>query len=326
MTAGAAAMYRTAMPETEKVGQAAVTATEAENLRAGLRVTWVGVLVSGALVAFQVFAGIIANSQALIADATHSLSDLFGNVVVLFGLRWGRKVEDVDHHYGHGRIETMSGMVVGLLLIAVAIGIVWNALATIYHHEVSRPGALALWAAVAGIVSKEALYWWTLAVGKRLKSMAIIANAWHHRSDALSSVAVLIGISASYLNPAWHLADAIAALAVTYFIGRVGGKLTWAAFRELSDAAPDREILLEIAERTRATAGVRQVHDLRARQSGAQIFVELHIVVDPTISVRDGHTIARQVKRMILRDFVDVTRVIIHVDPELKEDLGAMLS
>lgn len=299
---------------------------EAKNIRDGMRVTWAGVLVSAALVTFQVIVGIIANSQALIADAVHSLSDLFGNVVVLFGLRWGRKVEDIDHHYGHARIETMSGMVVGLLLIAVAIGIAINSVVSIYRHDVSRPGVLALWAAVAGIVSKEALYWWTIAVGKRLKSLAIIANAWHHRSDALSSVAVLIGIAASYFNPDWHLADAIAAMVVTVFIGKVGFSLTWSAFLELSDAAPNRETLLAIADRTLAMPGVRQVHDLRARHSGSQIFVELHIVVDPNITVRDGHAIARDVKRSIIDSFTDVTRVIIHVDPELKEDLGPTLS
>lgn len=302
-----------------------VDADGARALSSGLRVTWIGSVVNLLLMIFKLWAGFISGSQALIADGIHSLSDLFSDFVVILGLRWGRKHEDVDHPYGHGRIETISSMVVGMLLLAVGLWIVYNAIVSIYSHNVSRPGVFAIWAAAISIVLKEGMFWWTLVIGRRVKSMALIGNAWHHRTDALSSVAVLIGVVATYINPDWHLADALAALFVTFFVMKVGISLTWQAFRELSDTAPNREVLIDIARRAAEISGVLQVHDLRARHSGSQIFVEMHIVVDPNISVRDGHAIAASVKHFVLKDFSDVTRCIIHVDPEAKDDPGPVL-
>jgi cation diffusion facilitator family transporter len=285
----------------------------------GVKVTLVGSVVNVVLVVFKLWAGFVSGSQALIADGFHSLSDLFSDFVVILGLRWGHKQEDEDHHYGHARIETISGMVVGILLILVGVGIVYKALASIYHHDTSRPGLLAVFAAAVSIVLKEALYWYTVVIGRRLKSLVLVANAWHHRTDALSSVAVLIGVGATYINPDWHLTDAYAALVVTFFVIRIGLQLVRSAFRELSDTAPKQEVVNEIETTARQVPGIRQVHDLRARYSGSQIFIELHIVVDPDITVREGHAIARQVQHRLLNEFADVTRVIIHVDPELKE-------
>lgn len=287
-------------------------------LAAGLRVTWVGAVVNVSLVVFKLWAGLLSGSQALVADGVHSLSDLFSDVVVLFGLKWGRASEDADHPYGHARIETISGMIVGLVLILVGLWIAYQAIASIYLHQVARPSLLAIWAAAVSVVLKEALYWYTVVVGRRIKSVAVIANAWHHRSDAFSSVAVLVGVGATYLNPNWHLADSIAALAVIYFVVKMGGKLTWAAFKELADTAPDRDVLMNLRRHAEGFEGVRQVHDLRARYSGSQIFVEIHIVVDPDLTVRAGHEIARTVKASLLNEFADVTRVIVHVDPEPK--------
>ncbi len=298
---------------------AAVEPTGESGLRDGMRVTWVGMAVNLLLVVFKIWAGIVARSQALVADGVHSVSDLFSDAVVLFGLKWGRKGADADHPYGHARIETISSMLVGLILLAVSIGIAYNAILSIYRHNVAQPSLLAVWAAVISIALKEGMYWYTIIVGRRLKSMALIANAWHHRSDALSSVAVLIGVGATFVNPEWHLADAIAALVVTIFVGRVGLQLAIAALRELSDTAPDREVLEQIRTFAGSFPGVRQVHDLKARYSGSQIFVELHIVVDPDQTVRDGHAIARQVKQSMLVEFADITHVIIHIDPEIKK-------
>lgn len=287
-------------------------------LASGLRVTWIGLVVNVALVIFKLWAGFAARSQALIADGIHSLSDLFGDVVVLFGLKWGRKHEDEDHPYGHARIETISSMIVGILLIAVGLGIAYSAGMAIYTHQASRPGLLAIYAAGISVLLKEVLYWYTYKVGKKIKSIALIGNAWHHRADALSSVAVLIGVGAVYYNPAWILADSFAALLVTYFIIKIGSNLVWSAFRELSDTAPDEAVLKQLTVAAVTVAGVVEVHDMRARHSGWQIFVELHIVVDPELTVRAGHDIARVVKHRLLDEFTDVTRVIIHVDPEPK--------
>jgi cation diffusion facilitator family transporter len=287
-------------------------------MREGLRVTWVGLASNVALVIFKLWAGLAAGSQALVADGVHSLTDLFSDTVVLFGLKWGRAGEDADHPYGHARIETISGMIVGFLLIIVGLWIAYSAFNSIYAHRTARPGLFAIWAAAISVIIKEVLYWYTLKVGKRIKSVAVIANAWHHRTDAFSSIAVLVGVGATYINREWHLADSIAALVVIFFVVRVGGKLVWSAFKELADTAPDRGLLARISEAAFGIDGVRQVHDLRARHSGSQIFVEIHIVVDPELTVREGHAIAKQVKHTLLEDFRDVTRVITHVDPELK--------
>ena len=293
---------------------------DSSGLASGLRVTWIGTAVNIVLIVFKLWAGLASRSQALIADGIHSVSDLFSDFVVLLGLRWGRKDEDEDHQFGHARIETISSMIVGLLLLLVSAGLLYNGFNAIFSHQVSKPSLFAVYAAIISIALKEGLYWYTLAVGKRLRSSVVIGNAWHHRTDAFSSVAVLLGVGATYLNPEWHLADAYAALLVTVFIVKVGANLVWDAFKELSDAAPDKGLVSLMFQEARQVEGVRQVHDLRARHSGPQIFAELHIVVDPDLTVRAGHDIARTVKHRLLDRFRDVTRVIIHVDPEPKID------
>lgn len=291
-----------------------------ESPAAGLRATYTGAAANVVLVIVKLWAGFVGGSQALIADGIHSLSDLFSDFVVILGLKWGRQVEDADHPFGHARIETISSMIIGLILIIVGIGITYSAGMAIYLHEPNQPSVLAVYAAAGSVVIKEALFWYTMRVGKRLNSLALIGNAWHHRSDALSSIAVLIGVSAVLINPDWYLADSFAALVVTYFVIRVGITLTWSAFKELADTAPDREVLRELRECSKVIDGVRQVHDLRARHSGSQIFVEVHIVVDPELTVREGHDIAAGVKYALLDGHPDVTRVIVHVDPEVKSD------
>ena len=289
---------------------------------AGLRATWIGAAVNVVLVIFKLWAGLVSSSQALIADGIHSLSDLFSDFVVVFGLKWGRQSEDADHPFGHARIETISSMIIGLLLILVGLAITYNAILSIYHHHPSTPSVFAVYVAAISVVFKEALFWYTMRVGRRLRSLALIGNAWHHRADALSSVAVLAGVGAVYVNPDWYLADSYAALLVTFIVIKVGITLTWSAFKELADTAPDREVLVKLTERAAQINGVMQVHDLRARFSGSQIFVEVHIVVDPDLSVRQGHDIARDVKYALLDNYPDVTRVITHVDPELKDNLS----
>ncbi len=287
-----------------------------KEVASGLTVTWVGMAINVVLVAAKLAAGIVSRSQALVADGVHSVSDLFSDFVVLVGLRLGRKEEDEDHPFGHARIETISSMLVGALLLVVGAGIAFNALTSIYEHRRASPGLLAIIVAAFSIISKEAMYWYTVRVGRRIKSLALIGNAWHHRSDALSSVAVLIGVTAAYINPEWHLADAYAALIVTLFIFKVGWSLAWGALKQVVDTAPDREILDQLVETASAVDGVWEVHDVRARYSGSQIFVEMHIVVDPELTVREGHHIADKVRFHLVNKISDVTRVIIHVDPE----------
>ncbi|MBD3401971.1 cation diffusion facilitator family transporter [candidate division GN15 bacterium] len=293
-----------------------------QDLAAGVRVTLVGLVLNLLLIGLKLFGGIVGRSQALIADAVHSASDLFGDGVVLLGLKWGRKEADADHPYGHGKIETIAGFVVGLILLAAAGSIAYNAIASIYEHEGRTPSSIAIIVAVISIGSKEAVYWYTRAVGRRIRSTAVIANAWHHRTDALSSVAVLIGLIASQINPNWFLADSIAALVVSLFLMHTCWSLLWGALRELSDIAPERRILAELKERAARVPGVMQVHDLKARHSGPNLLVEMHVVVDGRISVYDGHEIAREVRVRLLEDIDAVSDVLVHLDPdsEMKDD------
>jgi cation diffusion facilitator family transporter len=263
----------------------------------------------------------MGNSQALIADAGDSMSDLLTDFLVLFGLRWGRKMADDDHPFGHARIETLSTLVVGLVLIAASLGIAYNAISAIYQHRVANPGVLGITVAALSIVVKEGMYRYAVKVGRRIRSLALIGNAWHYRSDALSSLVVLVGVTAVYLNPDWHMADAYAALIVTFLIFWVGGGLVWRSVREMVDTAPDRRVLLQMSATASLVPGVIEVHDIRARHVGAQIQVEMHIVVDPEQSVREGHAIAKQVETRLIEEMSDIERVIIHVDPEPKREL-----
>ena len=282
----------------------------------GLRATWVGLIVNVLLVGLKFWGGIVGRSQALVADAVHSLSDLFSDFVVLLGLRWGRKEADEDHPYGHGRIETIATVFIGLILLVAGLGIAYNAIDSIYAHRTAQPTTIALVMAAISIVSKEWMYWYTLKVGRRIHSPALIGNAWHHRSDALSSIAVFVGLLATRINPAWHLADAVAALLVSVFILRVGGKLMFRAFRELADTAPAKGILAELHHRAESVEGVLQVHDLKARHSGPQLLVEMHIVVNGAMTVFDGHEIAREVRLRLLEDMDVVSEVFVHLDPD----------
>jgi cation diffusion facilitator family transporter len=266
----------------------------------------------------KITAGWLGRSQALMADGVHSLSDLLSDVVVLLGLKWGRQEEDETHPFGHARIETISGMLIGLLLVGTGVALAYRSISAIYYHTESSPGMSAIIAAAISIGVKEGLYWYTLRVGRRIKSLALIANAWHHRSDALSSIAVLVGVTGAYLSPAWAMADAYAALLVTFFVAKIGAELIWSAAKEVIDTAPDRKVMAELATTALEVEGVRQTHDIRARLSGGRIFAEVHIVVDPDLTVQAGHEIADNVKQRLLQGVAGMARVIVHVDPDLK--------
>lgn len=286
-------------------------------IRTGYKVTIVGVFWNIILVVIKLYAGFIGRSQALIADGVHSLSDLFSDLIVMFGLKWGRKEEDSDHPFGHGRIETLSGMIIGIILLLVGVGIVYDSIKRLYAHEHSVPSLFAIGVAFISIVIKEALYWYTLKVGKKIKSAAIVANAWHHRSDAFSSIAVLFGVTGAFIHPDWVLADVLAALFVTFFIVKVGWQMIWQGVKEIIDTAPSKDVVIKINKTAAKIEGVRQVHDTRARFHGGQILVEMHIVVDPNITVFEGHEISAAVKYAVLDEIDDVQRVIIHIDPEI---------
>jgi cation diffusion facilitator family transporter len=284
-------------------------------LSAGRSVTLVGVVVNIFLILIKFIAGIFGSSQALIVDAAHSVSDLFTDAVVLFGLKIGRKAPDEKHHFGHARIETLFSTFVGLALIGTAFYLGIKAAFNIYKQTEYHPTGLALIGAGLSIAMKEMLYHYTVYTGRRIKSQLVIANAWHHRSDALSSVAVFFGVLGALIKPSWHILDSFAALLVSFFIVKVGLEILRDAFRELTDTAPQPEIISKIRQCALKIDGVNDTQDLKVRTSGGLYQIEIHIIVDGQITVSEGHQIAKAVEMCLVEDVEDLDSVIVHVDP-----------
>jgi cation diffusion facilitator family transporter len=292
-----------------------MTESKTSSAKAGRNATLLGLFVNAFLILLKFIAGIFGGSQALIADAVHSISDLFTDAVVLFGIKIGRKPPDKEHHFGHARIETLASAVVGLALIGTAVYIGIEAALNIHRHTESHPTGIALIGAGVSIALKEALYRYTVLIGRRIKSQLIVANAWHHRSDALSSVAVLLGVAGTLINPAWHILDACAALIVSFFIVKVGLDILRKTLREFTDTAPRPEIIEKLMQLSRTVEGVLDAHDLRVRISGGFYQAEIHIVVDGQLTVVEGHRIAKTVERCLAAEIDELDRVIVHVDP-----------
>ncbi len=284
--------------------------------REARRVTWLGLLLNLALVGMKLGAGVLGRSQALIADAVHSASDLVTDGVVLAGIRLGRAPADEGHHFGHARLETLAGAVVGLALVGAGVLLGVQAAVDIYRQAPHHPNWLAPAAAAVSLVVKELLYQRTMRLGRRLNSAALKANAWHHRSDALSSLAVLLGAGAAVLEPAWHILDAYAAFVVCFFVAAAGVEISWEAAKELTDTAPEPGVVNRMEDCARRVPGVGGVHDLKARASGGRYQVELHVEVDGELSVRRGHAIAKEVETRLKEELEMVEKVIIHIDPD----------
>ena len=283
--------------------------------KAGRKVTLLGLFVNAFLILLKFFAGIFGGSQALIADAVHSVSDLFTDAVVLLGIKIGRKPPDKEHHFGHARIETLASAIIGLALIGTAVYLGIDAALNIHQHTEYHPTGIALIGAGVSIALKEALYRYTVLIGRRIKSQLIVANAWHHRSDALSSVAVLLGVAGTLIKPSWHILDALAALIVSFFIIKVGFDILRKTLREFTDTAPRPEIIEKLMQLSRAVDGVMDAHDLRVRTSGGFYQAEIHIAVDGQLTVFQGHRIAKTVERCLTEEMDELDRVIVHVDP-----------
>ena len=255
----------------------------------------------------------MAGSQALVADGIHSLSDLASDFVVLLALRHSRKEADEDHHYGHQRYENAASLVVGALLLAVGVGMLWAAASKLRAPELIAPvNPLALWVALATLVAKEGLFRYMLAVAQWVRSSLLVANAWHARSDAASSLVVAVGIGGNLLG--WGLLDPIAALVVGLMVTKMGWDFVWDALHDLTDRAASEEQTRRIEQEILATPGVRGLHDLRTRKTGDMILVDVHIEIDGDQTVRDGHEIAEEVHRRVMQRH-PVLSVMTHTDP-----------
>ncbi len=279
------------------------------------KVTLIGSVVDLLLGVAKIIVGWAAHSQALIADGVHSLSDLVTDFFVLYAAKHSHREADEDHPYGHGRIETLATVGLGFALIVVAIGIGYDAVRHLSQPETLHiPGAVALVVAGISVVSKEAIYQYTKSAALRLRSNMLMANAWHSRSDAISSIVVVIGVAGAMMG--YPYLDNVAAIAVAVMIAKIGFGLVRTSTMELIDTALEPGVVTDIRAQITATDGVRAVHMLRTRRSGSDAFVDVHLQVDPRISVSEGHQIADTVRRRLIGSFDDVTDVTVHIDPE----------
>ncbi|MFM2111425.1 MAG: hypothetical protein RLZZ271_85 [Pseudomonadota bacterium] len=287
--------------------------------QAATRSTWVSVVVNLLLTAAQIVAGVLTKSQGLIADGIHSLSDLVSDAVVLVASRESRKDADQDHPYGHHRYETGASMALGLILATVGAGMLWSAVQQLQSPESVAPVHIAaLWVAALALVAKEALFRYMLAVAKRVKSSMLVANAWHARSDAASSLVVGLGIAGNLMG--YPFLDTVAALIVGLMILRMGWRFGWEALGDLMDRAADESEVAAIRETLLATPGVMHAHDIRTRKMGDMLLVDVHLEVDATLTVEQGHNIAVAARANVLKRH-RVLNLMTHVDPCNRPDL-----
>ncbi|MCL2326834.1 MAG: cation diffusion facilitator family transporter [Proteobacteria bacterium] len=281
------------------------------------RVTWVGAIVNVVLSVLKLVVGYLLRSQTMIADGIHSLSDLISDVAILVGARFWSAPPDADHPYGHARLENLVTAFIGALLCAVAVGIGYDAIGSFMQQETAlRAGFWGIIVTAGSLVVKEVLYQWTVYHAKRIHSAVLHANAWHHRSDALSSVPALIAIVLAAINPDWYFIDAIGALVISGMLLVMGGKILLKAFSELIDKGPSPETCAQLASLALQVEGVCDAHAIRARQFGSSLIVDLHIEVDPDMSVRVAHDISEAVQKKLVDDGPNIHEVIVHIEPK----------
>jgi cation diffusion facilitator family transporter len=305
---------RAGLTENQKSAQIS-TADQASKEKIVRRVTWVGLFINLVLAAIKFAAGVFGKSQALVADAIHSLTDLTTDIAVLAGSHYWSRPPDEDHPYGHRRLETLVAVFIGVVLIAAGIGIGWKAISTLHQKHTTPPGWIAVVAAFASIVCKESLYRWTAITGRRIKSPALAANAWHHRTDALSSIPVLVAVAGARAFPTWSFLDHVGAVVVSIFILHASIKIIWPSLSELIDVGAPMETQKNIRDIAMRNKGVLQVHDIRTRYISSSVQVDLHIVVEGSITVREGHNIADDVRKRVAGEIPEVLDVVVHVDP-----------
>jgi len=284
-------------------------------------VTLVGSVANIILTVFKIFAGMLGRSTAMIADGIHSLSDLLSDIVVIVFVKISAKGRDKDHDYGHGKFETFATLIISLMLIVVAANLMSGGIgkikAILGGEQVSSPGMIALWAAVASIVLKEALYHYTIIQGRALNSPMMIANAWHHRSDAFSSVGSLLGIAgAIFLGDKFVILDPITGCVISIFILVMAVKMSVPAIKELLDVSLPDEVETKIEETAKSISGVIDLHELKTRREGPGIIMEGHLVLDSHISLKEAHDISKKVEDALRKKFGSETQISLHLEPE----------
>ena len=285
------------------------------------KVTIVGSIVNFVLLAFKFVAGILGHSAAMLADAVHSLSDFVTDVIVLVFVRISNKPQDKDHDYGHGKYETLATAIIGILLLLVGFGILWSGassiLAFMKGEQLEAPGMVALIAALVSILLKEILYQYTVIKGKSLNSQAVVANAWHHRSDAFSSIGTAVGIGgAILLGEHWRVLDPIAAVIVSFFIMKVAIQLLIPCVDELLEKSLPDEVEKDIEQVLLSFPGVSEPHHLRTRRIGSYCAIEVHVRMDGGITLEEAHTTATAIEHKLKTMLGEGTLINIHVEPK----------
>jgi len=301
------------MSELQDMAELSDESVSPERDRAIKRSTWASVAVNICLSITQIFTGIFSGSLGLVSDGIHSLSDLVADFVVLFAAHHSKKEADEDHRYGHQRYENAASLVLGGLLLAVAVGMVWSG-----AHKLEAPETIptvhiiALWVALGALVAKELLFRFMLAVAERVRSSMLVANAWHARSDAASSFVVAIGIGGNLLG--YPLLDPIAAVIVGFMIGKMGWSFFWSSLHDLMDRAASEEEIAGIGKTISDTPGVQGFHDLRTRRTGDMIIADVHLEIDGSLTVTKGHDIALLTMQNVMKNH-HVLHLMTHVDP-----------
>jgi cation diffusion facilitator family transporter len=286
-----------------------------ERYRETIKVTLVGSVIDLLLGLSKISVGFISHSQALVADGIHSLSDLATDFMVLYAAKHASREADEEHPYGHGRIETIATVALGIALIGVASGIAFDSIHRLFEPErLLQPTFWALIVAAISVVSKEAIYHYTMHAARKYQSDMLRANAWHSRSDAISSIVVIIGVAGSMAG--LNYLDAVAAVIVAAMVAKIGWDLAWISIHELIDTGLEQDRVDAIHETIKNTAGVRSLHMLRTRRMGGDALVDVHIQVEPSLSVSEGHQISEAVRRTVIRDIPEVADVTVHVDTE----------
>lgn len=291
-----------------------------ERARIATRATLSGFVVNFILSSLKLLAGITGHSAAMVADSIHSFSDSATDVVLLFGFRVAKKPADRTHDYGHGKVETLCAAIIGIALVVVGLRILYSGarsiVSTLSGNVIHTPGWIALIAALVSIIVKEWLYQYTIRVGRRIESQAVIANAWHHRSDALSSVGALIGIGgAIVLGGSWRILDPLAAVIVSFFIIKVAVSIFMGSLNELMEGSLSDDMKNQILSVAQNVPGVNNPHNLQTRRIGSAVAIDIHIEVNKTLNVEEAHDIASEVEARIVDIFGIQTFVSVHIEP-----------
>lgn len=289
-----------------------------------IRVTYIGSIVNIILTIFKFAAGILGGSRAMLADAVHSLSDFITDIVVIASFVVSKQPEDKGHDYGHGKFETLAAAFVGILLLAVGAGLIFSGSKTVFLYfqggELTRPGWIALAAAAVSILFKELLFYYTKYQAEKIDSSVLLANAWHHRSDSLSSIGTLAGISgAFFLGAKWKILDPIAAIVVSFFILKAAWEILYSSVNELLEASLCEKTEIEILDLIKSVDGVSLPHRLRTRKIGDTIAIDVHIMVDPDLTVYEGHKISTDVEKRLENKYGSECFISIHIEPLPKE-------